>query len=302
MDDELGVPDRIPYWGKGSKWMKRVLSADTSYRPSIVLGEYVELDRTSLCGVTFKITRITQFNELLQTLASNSNTGYRIYTVNMEFLYWARRNRRFLEALNRGDTTVDSAWVRRLIALKYGWAPDQIAGSRFTPLVVEYACRNNLKILFVGGSRELHVALRRRILSMEKGWGCSLRAKYLDPGKVSLYPERGDPEVDRILEAVKDYRPSIVLVALGPPKQEILIDLLWEDMKRNGVVLVAGVGGSLKMLAGLEKPAPEWVSKLLLEWFYRLVQDPKRRLVKVYRSVVALGCALWEAIGYRVRG
>lgn len=282
--------------------MKKVLSADISYRPTIVPGEYAELKRASLCGVAIKITRMTQFNELLQKLTSNGNTGYRIYTVNMEFLYWARRNKRFLEALNRGDTTVDSAWVRRLIALKYGWAPDQIAGSRFTPLVVEHACRNNLKILFVGGSRELHVALQRRILMMEKEWGCRLRAKYLNPGKVSLFPERGDPEVERILGAVKDYRPGVVLVALGPPKQEILIDLLWEDMRRYGVVFVAGVGGSLKMLAGLEKPAPEWVSKLMLEWFYRLVQDPRRRLVKVYRSVVALGCALLEAIGYRVRG
>ncbi len=264
--------------------------------------EPIELNETSLCGVKIKITRTSRFEDILQSLTSDNTTGYRIYTVNMEFLYWARRNRRFLKVLNRGDTTVDSAWVKRLLALKYGWAPDQIAGSRFTPLLVEYACRNGLKILFVGGSRELHDALSRRINDLEKGWGCRLQAEYLDPGKVRLFPEKEDPEVQRVLEAVRAYRPGIVLVALGPPKQELLIDLLWEDMRRNGVVLAAGIGGSLKMLAGLEKPAPEWVSRLMLEWFYRLLQDPRRRVVKVYRSVVALGCAFFEALFHRLRG
>ncbi len=264
--------------------------------------EPVELSETRLCGIAIKITRTSQFEDILNSLTNDNSTGYRIYTVNMEFLYWARRSKKFLEVLNRGATTVDSAWVRRLLSLKYGWAPDQIAGSRFTPLLVERACRNSIKVLFVGGSRELHDALSKRLRDLEKRWGCRLQAEYLDPGKVRLFPEEEDPEVQRVLEAVRVYRPDIVLVALGPPKQEILIDLLWEDMRENGVVMAAGIGGSLKMLAGLEKPAPEWVSRLLLEWFYRLLQDPRHRVVKVYRSVVALGCALLEALLYRLRG
>ena len=37
-----------------------------------------------------------------------------------------------------------------------------------------------------------------------------------------------------------------------------------------------GVGGSFDVVAGKVKRAPLWMQKAGLEWFYRLIQEPRR--------------------------
>jgi N-acetylglucosaminyldiphosphoundecaprenol N-acetyl-beta-D-mannosaminyltransferase len=37
-----------------------------------------------------------------------------------------------------------------------------------------------------------------------------------------------------------------------------------------------GVGGSIDVVAGVTRRAPEWMQQAGLEWFYRLIQEPKR--------------------------
>jgi N-acetylglucosaminyldiphosphoundecaprenol N-acetyl-beta-D-mannosaminyltransferase len=63
-----------------------------------------------------------------------------------------------------------------------------------------------------------------------------------------------------------------VLVGLGCPKQET-----W--MAKNSKYINApllGVGGAFSVYAGLVTRAPRWMQKSALEWFFRLVQEPKR--------------------------
>mgnify|MGYP003541944803 FL=1 len=45
--------------------------------------------------------------------------------------------------------------------------------------------------------------------------------------------------------------------------------------------LAIGVGGALPVMTGMQKRAPLWMQHAGLEWFYRLMQEP-RRLFKRY--------------------
>jgi N-acetylglucosaminyldiphosphoundecaprenol N-acetyl-beta-D-mannosaminyltransferase len=67
-------------------------------------------------------------------------------------------------------------------------------------------------------------------------------------------------------------RPNALFVAMGSPKQDLWIA---EHLLQLGVPVCMGVGGSFDVLAGVKKDAPDWVRTLALEWFYRLIQDPK---------------------------
>lgn len=66
--------------------------------------------------------------------------------------------------------------------------------------------------------------------------------------------------------------PDFIWVGLGAPKQE-----LWM-MHAQGCVsgLMAGVGAAFDFMSGEKKRAPVVLQKLGLEWFYRLMQDPRR--------------------------
>jgi N-acetylglucosaminyldiphosphoundecaprenol N-acetyl-beta-D-mannosaminyltransferase len=73
--------------------------------------------------------------------------------------------------------------------------------------------------------------------------------------------------------------PQIVFVALGFPKQDLLIQTLRDALPEASFL---GVGISLSYVAGDLLPPPEWICRLGFEWAYRLVQEPTRRLVRRY--------------------
>ncbi|MEG1789378.1 MAG: WecB/TagA/CpsF family glycosyltransferase [Oscillospiraceae bacterium] len=80
--------------------------------------------------------------------------------------------------------------------------------------------------------------------------------------------------------------PDLLLVCLGAPKQE-----LWmrDNEGKLPVGLMAGLGGSLDVFAGAVKRAPQFWQNMGLEWFYRLLREPKRigRVMKLPQFIFA---------------
>ena len=81
---------------------------------------------------------------------------------------------------------------------------------------------------------------------------------------------------------------DILLAAMGSPRTE-----LWLDARARGlgVSVALGVGGSVDVLAGRVKRAPEVFQRLHLEWLYRLAQEPRRLIGRnlVERHLLANG-------------
>ena len=83
------------------------------------------------------------------------------------------------------------------------------------------------------------------------------------------YIENKEEEMQKIVKL----NPDICLVALGIPKQELLISKYIENAKKG---IYIGVGGSFDVLSGVKKRAPKIFIKLNLEWLYRIIKEPKR--------------------------
>ena len=82
-----------------------------------------------------------------------------------------------------------------------------------------------------------------------------------------------DAEAAAAADRIRAAHPDLVLVALGCPKQELWIH---HHAARLGPAVALGIGASLDFVAGVVRRAPRWVSRLGLEWFYRLVHEPRR--------------------------
>jgi len=80
--------------------------------------------------------------------------------------------------------------------------------------------------------------------------------------------------VEKYKEEIKSINTDIIWVSLGFPKQELFIDTLYSEIETS--INFVGVGAVFEWVAGTKKKAPEWVADLGLEWFLRLLQDPKR--------------------------
>jgi N-acetylglucosaminyldiphosphoundecaprenol N-acetyl-beta-D-mannosaminyltransferase len=78
---------------------------------------------------------------------------------------------------------------------------------------------------------------------------------------------------EAIVKMIKDSGAKLLFVAITSPKKENFINK-WQD--KLGVDFVMGVGGTFDVVAGKVKRAPKWMQKYGLEWFYRIVQEPRR--------------------------
>ena len=80
-------------------------------------------------------------------------------------------------------------------------------------------------------------------------------------------------EEPAVLEEIAASKASILLVALGSPRQD-----KWIAQHRTamGVKVLIGVGGLLDFYSGRIPRAPAWVRELGMEWFYRFCQEPGR--------------------------
>lgn len=76
-----------------------------------------------------------------------------------------------------------------------------------------------------------------------------------------------------VIEKINAASPDFLMVCLGSPKQE-----LWMSANAGWLScgLMAGLGGSLDVLAGNVQRAPETWRRLGLEWLYRVIKEPKR--------------------------
>lgn len=72
---------------------------------------------------------------------------------------------------------------------------------------------------------------------------------------------------------IKSARPDILFVGLGGGKQERWLN---RHLVELGVPVGMVIGGSLDVISGRKKRAPQWVQALYIEWLYRLFSEPQR--------------------------
>ena len=173
----------------------------------------------------------------------------------------------------------DAAEIRVADGMPLVWAsrvagrplPERIAGSTLTLALAERAAREGRSLYLLGGDPGTAAACRASLESRFAGLTIA--------GTSS--PRVGSPanwaEVERIAASIEG-DPDIVLVGLGSPKQEFLIQKLRQRFPKTWFM---GVGITFSFVAGEVARAPEWMQRAGVEWVHRMVQDPGR-LVRRY--------------------
>lgn len=83
---------------------------------------------------------------------------------------------------------------------------------------------------------------------------------------------KSEAEKSALLDDIADKKPDVVFVAMGSPKQELLM----EEMKKRHAAIYQGLGGSFDVYTGHVERAPKWWVDHNLEFAYRLVKQPSR--------------------------
>ena len=107
-------------------------------------------------------------------------------------------------------------------------------------------------------------------------------------------------DIRRLRELVQYNALSIVLLCLGHPKQELLAkelkDYDWAGSRPDWIMCV---GATIDFLIGEQKRAPKAFQRIGLEWFYRLVKNPKRFAQRYLKSVIPSFRLIFKSFGMR---
>lgn len=96
---------------------------------------------------------------------------------------------------------------------------------------------------------------------------------------------KSEEERQALIDDVAEKKPDVVFVAMGSPKQEILMS----DMQKQHQAIYQGLGGSFDVYSGHQKRAPKWWIDHNMEFAYRLIKQPKR----ITRNIHFVKYAYW---------
>ncbi len=84
------------------------------------------------------------------------------------------------------------------------------------------------------------------------------------------------------VKEINAFKPQLLFVALGAPKQEKWLSNNLGKLKIGGAMVV---GGTLRYLAGKSVLPPRWIEKSGLEWFWRLMHEPGR-INRIFNALI----------------
>lgn len=212
-------------------------------------------NRVELNGV--RVYPFASFEELLAFVAERKGI---LVAINAEKILHATDETRAI--INRNIGYCDGAGA--LYALRQKGHPEacKIPGCELWLRIVA-ACYRERTFYLVGGRQEVIDETVARLGREFPG----IRIVGHRNGYLRTPQERA-----ALVDDVAARRPDVVFVAMGSPKQELLM----EEMQRRHPAIYQGLGGSFDVYTGHVERAPRWWIDHNLEFLYRLIKQPSR--------------------------
>lgn len=210
-----------------------------------------------------------QFIKVLDDKLVNEEKSF-VVTANPETLMIGTDNKEFDKILRKKTTTIVPDGIGVVKAgniLNYN-ITERITGVDIVNHLLKSANKYNKSIYFFGAKEQVISTLVEKINN-----------EYPNINVVG-YKNGYVSNKDIAFEEMITLKPDIVLVALGIPVQELLIDKHFDRFKKG---IFIGVGGSFDVISGMKKRAPRMFIKFNIEWLYRILKEPKR-LNRFYNS------------------
>lgn len=242
-------------------------------------------ERVELFGMRIDGVRMHQaVQRILEWCAAGVPCRY-VFTPNVDHVVNYQENEA-LRAAYAGAALVlpdgkPVVWASRLVGRPL---PETVRGSELAPALFD-AAPEGLRIFLLGAAPGVADAAARVI---RRRW------PHVDVVGTHSPPfgfEDSESENRVVCDLVAACRPQAVIVAMGGPQQEI-----WAHRRHAGlqVPVLLCLGATIDLLAGSRRQAPVWMRRSGLEWFFRMLQEPRRLFPRYARDARRFFPLVWR--------
>jgi len=167
---------------------------------------------------------------------------------------------------------------------------ERVTGADLLPAIACSASERELSLFLLGGLEGVTKTAAEKL--QRKHPKLQIAGTYCPPFGF----EHDEVESSKIVNMVNESGADILFVGVGAPKQEKWADKYFDQLNVGPIL---GVGAAFDFVAGNIKRAPELVQKIGMEWFWRLLSDPKRlwrRYLVNDPKFILLGFGEWKRL------
>jgi N-acetylglucosaminyldiphosphoundecaprenol N-acetyl-beta-D-mannosaminyltransferase len=231
----------------------------------------------NVLGVRVHPTNMDEAAETVVNWALSGSGKCRYVCVSgMHGVVEAQSDEGFREILNRADLNVPDGMPLTWLGWFAGWEKmARVYGPDFMLKVCAASAGHGLSHFFYGGNEGVANELAARLQKLFPG--LIVAGTYCPPFRLLTVSER-----ESVKGTINHSGARIVWVGLSTPKQE-----KWMAECASGLAasVVLGVGAAFDYNTGRLQRAPEAIQKAGLEWFFRLLQEPRRLFGRYLHSV-----------------
>ncbi|WP_242293000.1 WecB/TagA/CpsF family glycosyltransferase [Bacillus cereus group sp. BfR-BA-01441] len=233
--------------------------------------------KLDILGVPFdNITSKKALEKLLEFLKTDKN--HLLITPNPEIVMEAQNDKELMKILNEADLVVpDGIGVVLASKLEKNSIKERVPGCDLMFALFNTMKDSNKTVYILGGAPGV---AEKAKLNMER--------KYENIKIIGTHHGYfAEHEEEKIIREIQQLKPDLLMVGLGCPRQEKWI---YTNKNRLPVKISAAIGGTIDIMAGTTKRAPRMFQVMGLEWFHRLLEQPKRifRMKKLPLFLIAV--------------
>jgi N-acetylglucosaminyldiphosphoundecaprenol N-acetyl-beta-D-mannosaminyltransferase len=210
------------------------------------------------------LTRFQIFDKELESLIDEKTL---ISTINAHSYNVSFKDKLFQEALQNSDMLIPDGisivWAIRFLT---GKKIKKIAGADLFFFEMRRLEKKGGTCFFLGSTDE---TLSKITVRANKEYPNVQIQTYSPPYKSEFSPE----DNIKMIKEINAFKPDVLFVGMTAPKQEKWAYTHFDNLKTKHV---CSIGAVFDFYAGTVTRAPNWMIKMELEWFYRLVKEPKR--------------------------
>ena len=213
------------------------------------------MDSTTMAGTVEKC---------LEWCRADERTSHVLLTANAAILVMMQSDEELREVARWAEWSVPDGvpvvWASRLVGTPLR---SRVAGVDLMAELLRVGNEQKLRVYFLGAKQEV---IERLVEICAETYPELVVAGYRNG-------YFGEDDHEAIIGAIRDSNADILFVGMPTPFKEIGCHAHREEL---ATPVLLGVGGSFDVLGGFVKRAPRWMQRIGMEWFWRLLMEPRK--------------------------